>query len=137
MLFSPYSTRIRPHPSSPALNFFPPSGGGHKVPFLSKRHQVGGGGLDLAQAVVYPGLFVDVGQADGGHTYNGVHRGADIVGHVGQKAAFGLICRLGVGQRLFQGRVFLYQRSLETYHSPYSFRYHAFGSANCALLSIF
>ena len=82
---------------------------GHVQYVVDQAHQMGGGGLDLAQAVVDPGLFIDVGQADGGHTHNCVHRGADIVGHVGQKAAFGLICRLGIGQRLFQGRVFLYQ----------------------------
>ena len=35
--------------------------------------QVGGGGLDLAQAVLHPGLLVNVGQADGGHPHDGVH----------------------------------------------------------------
>ena len=40
------------------------------------------------------GVF-DVGGGNGRHTYDTVHGRADIVAHIGEKFAFGLVCLLG------------------------------------------
>ncbi len=63
---------------------------------------MGGGGLDFAQAVLDPGLLVDVAQADGGQPHDGVDRRADIVGHIGEEPALGLIGLLRCAQGALQ-----------------------------------
>ena len=54
------------------------------------------------EAVLHPGLFIDVGQGDGGHAGDGIHGGADIVGHIGEESAFGLVGRFRRIQGLLQ-----------------------------------
>ena len=74
---------VQRHPS--AVN------SGHIQHVVDQTHKVGGRRADLIETVLHPRLLVDMAQADGRHSHDGIHRCADIMGHAGQKAAFGLI----------------------------------------------
>ena len=64
---------------------------GHIQDVVDQAHQMGGGRADLFQAVLHPSLFVNMAQANGRHAHDGVHGRTDIVRHVGEKPAFGLV----------------------------------------------
>ena len=53
---------------------------------------MGGRRLDLPQTILYPRLLVDMGQCNRRHPHNGIHRGTNVMGHVGQEAALGPVC---------------------------------------------
>ena len=75
---------------------------GHVQHVVDEPQQVPAGQVDLAQAVLHPVRVVQVGGGDAGHPHNGVEGGADVMAHVGQELAFGLVGPLGFGLGLAQ-----------------------------------
>ena len=80
---------------------------GHIQYIVDQTHQVGGGSADFVQTVLNSGLLIDVAQTDGRHSHDGIHGGADIVGHTGEKPAFGPVGLLRRFQRPAQRFIFL------------------------------
>ena len=61
------------------------------------------GGEHLLQTVLHLLLVVDMAHGDGGKADDRVHRGADIMGHIGQEGGLGAVGVLGLHQGLLEG----------------------------------
>ena len=70
----------------------------HVEHIVDQIHQMRRGGLDLLETVEHARFFVDVREGDGCHSHDRIHRRADIVGHVRQKAARCPVLLLGGAQ---------------------------------------
>ena len=66
------------------------------------------GGQYFFQIFLHLVPLVDVGDRQGGEAHDGVHGGADIVGHIGQENALGLAGPVGLGERVLQEGLFLH-----------------------------
>ena len=75
---------------------------GHVQHVVDKPQQMPAGEGDLFQAVLHLLAVVDVGRGDGRHAHDGVHGRADVVGHVGEEFALGLVGPDGLLPRLVQ-----------------------------------
>ena len=75
----------------------------HVQDVVDEAEQVVAGGEDLLEAVLDLLPVVDVADCDGGKADDGVHGGADVVGHIGQEGGLGPVGVLGLHQRLLEG----------------------------------
>ncbi len=75
---------------------------GHVEDVVEQAQHVQGGGLDLAGVVAHEVGVAGVAEEERGQAHDGVHGGADVVAHVGQERALGLVGHLGHGEGLPQ-----------------------------------
>ncbi|CDC68676.1 putative uncharacterized protein [Oscillibacter sp. CAG:155] len=75
---------------------------GHVQHVVDEAQQVLAGEGDLVEAVPHLGGLVDVGGGNGCHAHNGVHGSADVVAHVGEEFALGLVSPLRLPLGFFQ-----------------------------------
>ena len=75
----------------------------HVQDVVDDPQQVVGGGADLFQILLDPVAGAGVVHGDVVEPDDGVHGGADLVAHVGEKGRLGLVGLLGGGQRVPQG----------------------------------
>ena len=68
---------------------------GHIQHLVDEGQQVAAGLGDLAQTVPHPLLIVQIGPGNGRHAHDGIHRRADIVGHIGQEFRLGAVGAVG------------------------------------------
>ena len=64
----------------------------HIQNIIDQRKQMVAGGKNLPQIIPHPLRVVDVAQRQCGKADNGIHGGADVVGHIGKEGAFCFAC---------------------------------------------
>ena len=69
----------------------------HIQDVIDKRKQVVAGGKNLGKIILYTLLVVQMAGRQGGKADDGVHRGANIVGHTGKEGALGTVGVFGGG----------------------------------------
>ena len=87
---------------------FPALDAAHVQDVVDQAHQMVSGGEYFFQILLHLVLPVDVGDGQGGKAHDGVHGGADIVGHVGQEHALGLAGPVGLGEGVLQQGLLLH-----------------------------
>ena len=75
---------------------------GHVHDIVDQAEQMLAGGCNFAQAVLYLLRVFQVGVRNRRHADNPVHRGADIVAHIGKEFAFCLVCAHRACTRVLQ-----------------------------------
>ena len=88
----------------PAFNF------GHIQNLVYEVQQMAAGRVDFCKAILYFIRGIQVGLSNDRHSYDSVHRRADIMGHGGKKVGFGVVgylgCLAGILQHLFLPHLF-------------------------------
>ncbi len=68
----------------------------HIQHFIDNGQKMLAGGCNLGNAVLHTLFVIDMGGGNAGEPYNGVHGGADVMGHVVEESRFAGICLVGI-----------------------------------------
>ncbi len=80
----------------------------HVQDIVDQAQQMVAGGHDLLQIFLHLLPVVYMGHGQGGEAHDGVHGGADVVGHIGEEDALGLAGPVGLKEGVLQQRLLLH-----------------------------